>query len=323
MLTLGGLAVLLALVAGWLFSRQITRPVLALVKGARDMENGEFDTEIDVKNHDELGYLARRFRQMRERERAYVNSLREAARVKSEFISVASHELRTPLAVIHGYRDLLSDGSLGSVSAHQMQALNAIRDSLGQLTRVAEEATQLAELEGDRIVLEPSEATLETVVDRAIAVAVSRAPERDVRVTRALDSDLGSAWIDLEKLTDTLTHLVANGIRFTPDGGEVSVEGHGDPSWVVIQVRDTGVGIPANRLDHVFDRSTAVRDSRHHHSSNVLEFNSAGLGFGLAIVRAIVEAHGGTIDAASSEGAGTTITLRFPRQGVDALERAA
>jgi len=323
MLTLGGIAVLLALVAGWLFSRQITRPVLALVKGARDMENGEFDTAIDVKNHDELGYLARRFLVMRDRERAYVNSLREAARVKSEFISVASHELRTPLAVIHGYRDLLSDGSLGDVSPHQMQALNAIRDSLGQLTRVAEEATQLAELESDRIVLEPSEAALETVVDRAIAVAVERAPDRDVRVTRAFDADLGTAWIDLEKLTETLTHLIANGIRFTPDGGEVSVGGHGDDTWVTLQVRDTGVGIPAERLDHLFDRSPRAGDSRHHHSSNVLEFNSSGLGFGLAIARAIVEAHGGTIDAASSEGAGTTISLRIPRPGVDALDRAA
>ena len=316
---LGILAIVVALVAGWMFARQITRPVMALVRGARAMERGEFDTAIDVKNRDELGYLAERFRVMRDRERAYVQSLQEAARVKSEFISVASHELRTPISVITGYRDLLSDGSLGTVSPHQMQALNAIRDSVGQLARLAEQATHMAQLEGDRVTLEPSEIEIGAVVARAIALAQSNATDRKVRVTHLLPADLGSAWADLGRLTETLTHLVANGIRFTPDGGEVRVTGHGDDAWVVLQVRDTGVGIPAARLQQIFDRSLMMRDSRHHHSSGSLEFQSKGLGFGLAIARAIVEAHGGTIDAASTEGEGTTITLRLPRRGVETL----
>ena len=316
---LGIVAILVALVAGWLFARQITRPVMALVRGARAMERGEFDAPIDVKNRDELGYLAERFRVMRDRERTYVQSLQESARVKSEFISVASHELRTPISVITGYRDLLSDGSLGAVSPHQMQALNAIRDSVGQLARLAEQATQMAQLEGDRVTLEPSEVEIDAVVTRAIALAQASAPDRKVRVVHLLPTDLGTMWADLGRLTETLTHLVANGIRFTPDGGEVKVTGHGDDAWVVLQVRDTGVGIPAGRLEQIFDRSLMMRDSRHHHSSAALEFQSKGLGFGLAIARAIVEAHGGTIDAASTEGEGTTITLRLPRRGVEAL----
>ena len=323
MLQLGAVALLLALVAGWLFSRQITRPVLALVRGARDMENGEFDTEIRVKNRDELGYLAERFRVMRDRERAYVQSLREAARVKSEFISVASHELRTPISVITGYRDLLADGSLGTVSPHQMQALNAIRDCVSQLTHLAEEATQMAQLEGDRVVLEPSDVALETVVERSIALARAAAGDRRVEVTSLLRPDLGEARVDLGRLTETLTHLVANGIRFTPDGGRVTVHGHGDRDWVVLQVQDSGVGIPAERLEQLFDRSVVLRESLHHHSSGALEFQSKGMGFGLAIARAVVEAHGGTIDASSVEGEGTTITLRIPRHGVDALDIAA
>ncbi len=283
------------------------------------MERGEFDAPIDVKNRDELGYLAQRFRVMRDRERAYVQSLQEAARVKSEFISVASHELRTPISVITGYRDLLSDGSLGDVSPHQMQALNAIRDSVGHLARLAEQATQMAQLEGDRVTLAPSEIEIDAVVERAIGLARASAPDRKVRVTHLLPTDLGSAWADLERLTETLTHLVTNGIRFTADGGEVIVTGHGDDAWVVLQVRDSGVGIPPARLEQIFDRSLAQRDSQHHHSSAGLEFQSKGLGFGLAIARAVVEAHGGTIDAASAEGQGTTITLRLPRRGVEAL----
>jgi two-component system sensor histidine kinase BaeS len=177
----------------------------------------------------------------------------------------------------------------------------------------------MAQLEGDRVTLEPSEVEIDTVVARAIALARANAPDRAVRVAHLLPTDLGSAWADLERLTETLTHLVANGIRFTPDGGEVMVTGHGDDHWIVLQVRDSGVGIASERLEQVFDGSLTMRDSRHHHSSGTLEFQSKGLGFGLPIARAIVEAHGGTIDAASTEGNGTTITLRLPRRGVEAL----
>lgn len=323
MLLLGGLAVIIALVAGWLFSRQITRPVLALVQGARDMENGDFDTEIKVGNRDEIGYLAERFRVMRERERAFVQRLQEAARVKSEFISIASHELRTPISVIQGYRDLLADGSMGEVSAPQQRALNAIRDCLGQLTKVAEDATQVAQIESERLEITPVDSAIAPLIQRAVALAQVAATERRVRVASDLEAGLGTACVDPGHLVDTLAHLIGNGIRFTPDGGEVVVHGRGERDHVVIQVRDTGVGIPAERLDHLFGRSPLIRGASHHHSSAGLEFQSAGLGFGLDIARAIVEAHGGTIDAASEEGTGTTLTLRLPRVAAEAARAAA
>lgn len=323
MLQLGGLAVVIALVVGWLFSRQITRPVLALVEGARAMEAGEFDTEIEVRNRDELGYLAERFRVMRERERSYVKSLQEAARVKSEFISIASHELRTPISVIQGYREMLTDGSLGSVTARQVRALNAIRDCLAQLTKVAEDATQVAQIEGERVTLEPREAPVAPIAERAVALAVTGLGERRVRVATDLAGDLGSAWIDEARLTDALVHLLTNGIRFTPDGGEVVLSGRGDADHVMLEVRDTGIGISAERIDQLFGRSLLARESKNHHSSSSLEFKSEGLGFGLAIARAVVEAHGGTIDARSKEGEGTVIALRLNRISVDALDRAA
>ncbi|MEO5619256.1 MAG: ATP-binding protein [Candidatus Eisenbacteria bacterium] len=323
MFLLGGLAVLIALVAGWLFSRQITRPVLALVQGARAMENGDFDTEIAVSNRDEIGYLAERFRVMRERERAFVRSLQETARMKSEFISVASHELRTPISVIQGYRDLLADGSMGAMSPHQVQALNAIRDCLVQLTKVAEAATQVAQIESERLHLSPADTEITPIIQRAVAVAQVSAIDRRVRVLSDLEANLGMACIDASQIADTLAQLIGNGIRFTPDGGEVVVHGRGERDHVVIQVRDTGVGIPADRLGQLFGRTPPIRDANHHHSSSVLEFRSAGLGFGLHIARAIVEAHRGSIEVASEEGAGTTLTVRLPRAAPAAMRAAA
>jgi len=323
MFLIGGLAVVVALVAGWLFSRQITRPVMELVRGARAMENGDFDARIAVANRDELGYLAERFQVMRERERTYVESLEEAARVKSEFISVASHELRTPISVIQGYRDLLADGSLGEISRHQQQALLAIRDCLTQLTRVAENATQVAQIEGERLRLQLVDSDLAQLVDQAIAVARAEAPTRKVTVVRELSPSLGRADVDEARIKEMLSHLVGNGIRFSADGGEVRVTGTGDARGVVLQVRDNGVGFDAARLASLFDRSLIVREPGDPASAGSDEFRPGGLGFGLAIARAVVEAHGGTIDAASEPGVGTLLTVRLPRKASEENREAA
>jgi signal transduction histidine kinase len=130
-------------------------------------------------------------------------------------------------------------------------------------------------------------------------------------------------WLDATRMKQALTHLISNSIRFTPDGGHVEVLADLEKSQVVIEVRDTGVGIPPERLGHIFERSLMVRDSLRHHSSNRLEFGSAGLGLGLAIVRGIVEAHGGTISAASEVGSGSQFTIRLPREEPATRRRAA
>jgi len=323
MLLLGAIAVLLALAAGWIFSRQITRPVLALVRGARAMEHGDFDCRIDVRNRDELGYLAERFRVMRERERAYVERLREAARVKSEFIGVASHELRTPISILLGYHGLLADGGLGATTPEQERALTAMRQCIDRLTRLAEQATQMAQLESVDPGPETRDVGLTPIVVQAIDEAVALAPDRRIGVTRKIDEPLGAARVDPERLRDGLRQIVANAIRFTPDGGEVTVVACGDDQAVLFRIADTGIGMPPERIRALTEGETVVRDSLNHHSSGGLEFGSAGLGFGFAIARAAVELHGGTIEIASAVGRGTTVSIRLPRGGSETIARAA
>jgi signal transduction histidine kinase len=317
------LALVAALVTGLVLSEQIMRPIRVLVQGARAMEQGDFGSPIEVRNRDEIGYLAERFRVMRDRERAYVSSLEEAARLKSEFISVASHELRTPISVIEGYRELLADGSLGPLDARQQQALTAIREGLSQLTKVADDATHVAQVESERITLEPGPCKVGVLVEHAIGEALAAASGRAVQVRKQIDPGLDEMWLDATRMKQALTHLISNSIRFTPDGGHVEVLADLEKSQVVIEVRDTGVGIPPERLGHIFERSLMVRDSLRHHSSNRLEFGSAGLGLGLAIVRGIVEAHGGTISAASEVGSGSQFTIRLPREEPATRRRAA
>jgi signal transduction histidine kinase len=317
------LALLGALATGLMLSEQILRPIRTLVEGAREMQRGNFEAPLQVRSRDEIGYLTERFVEMRERERAYVTSLEEAARLKSEFISVASHELRTPISVIQGYRDLLAEGSLGEMTPRQMQALNAMRDCVTQLTKVADDATHVAQVEGERIVLEPGTCAIEELVDGSIGEALSTAPGRSVEVKREIEPGLGDLWLDPKRMGQALTHLVSNAIRCTADGGEVTVSASSEAHQLVLEVRDTGIGIPSDRLGHIFESSLLLRDSMRHHSSSQLEFRSAGLGLGLAIVRGIVEAHGGTISAQSEVGVGSCFAIRLPRAADGAPRRAA
>jgi signal transduction histidine kinase len=320
---LGGIAVLAALLVGLILSERITRPVLKMVRGAEEMRRGNYDFPLDVRTQDEIGFLAERFGEMREREKDYVKSLEEVARVKSEFISIASHELRTPISVIKGFVELFTNGSLGATSDEQRSALGAIDRSLKQLTRIAEDATRVAQIESERLELSFRDQSVEELVRQAVSIAAGDAPNRDLSITTEVDPELPPARVDGPRLTQALANLVRNAIRFTPDRGTIEVRGGRDGDRLVLDVKDSGIGIPEDKMAQLLRRSYVVRDSLHHHSSSTLEFNSAGLGLGLTLARGIVEAHGGSIEAVSHPERGSTFTIRVPYEGPQRLESAA
>jgi signal transduction histidine kinase len=311
---LGALALLLAVGAGVLIAQRIISPVQRLVRGAEEMERGNYDFPLEARGTDEIAYLARRFEDMRGKQRQYVTSLEEMARVKSEFIAVASHEIRTPISIIIGFQELMAQGDLGPITAEQREALTAIHQGVQTLTRIADDATRMAQIEGERMVLTPAEEPVQPMLEEAVRIARADAPSR--RVTVQIEAVAGPEYVivDGPRLTQAVANLVRNGIRFTPDGGRVAVRACADAHALEITVTDTGVGIPRERQDHVFERAFMVRDSHHHHSSSTLEFNSGGLGMGLSIASGIVRAHGGTILLESEPGRGSTFTIMIPLQ---------
>jgi signal transduction histidine kinase len=270
-----------------------------------------------------MGYLAERFREMRARQRAYVASLQEVTRLKSEFIAVASHELRTPITVINGFQDLFLDGRLGPITPQQEQALGAIGRSVQMLTRIADDATRMAQIEGERLKLTFEDEDLRTLVERAVASVREAAPERHISLECDLPSQPTPVLVDGPRLTHAIANLVSNGVRFTPDTGTVRVRAQIEGELMTIQVSDSGVGISPERHQRLFDHAFVAANSMHHHSSSTLEFNSAGLGLGLAIARGIVEAHGGTLVVESEPGRGSVFTIRMPRRPPNHLREAA
>jgi signal transduction histidine kinase len=317
------LAVLAALVVGLVVAARITGPILRLVRGAEEMERGNYQFPLETTSDDEVGYLVQRFREMRDREYEYVRTLREVAQVKSEFIDVASHELRTPVTTIKGYVDLLSQEVMGPLTPKQREAILAVEASLAGLIRITEDATRVAEIAGDEIELRQSDCDVEALLRETIEGARASAPERRLELSATVEPGMGPARVDPRKVQEALAILVRNGIRFTPDDGYVRVSARREGAELVIEVADSGVGIPEEKQLHLFERSFLVRGSAHHHSSRGLDFNSAGLGLGLSIAKGIVEAHGGTIGVSSGPGKGSVFAVRLPWAGILSFRTAA
>jgi len=307
------IGVVAALLTGLFLSRSITRPIRQLVRGAQAMQQGDYSTPLPVHGRDEIGFLAERFAEMRQRAQVYVGGLEEAARLKSEFITVASHELRTPISVIQGYRDLLEAGAIGPMVPAQQQALEGMRQGLQRLAEIADQAGLVAQVQSKRLELKRQLQPFGPIVDRSIRAALADASGRKVRVESAGKESLEPLAVDGELLSQAIINLVSNGIRFTPDGGVVKIEAREHGTYIEILVSDQGPGIAKERLGHLFDHGYSIQNVLGHHSSSELEFNSRGLGLGLGITRGIIEAHGGTVTASNRPEGGTVFQICLPR----------
>jgi signal transduction histidine kinase len=294
------IALALSLLISLLLARSLLRPIHALQKGMARVAEGDLepDERIPLDRRDELGDLARSFRQMTEQ-------LAELDRLKAEFVSVASHEIKTPLSVIRGYVSLLLDGIYGPLSDTQAKTLNAVSDQADRLTRLVHRLLDVSRFEagGGRLELRDIEprAFLDDLTTGFEVLAMQNEIDFDVRLADDLP---GHVEGDPERLNEVLGNLLSNAFKFTPKGGRISVCARREGSGLFVAVRDTGVGIPADKLPHIFEKFFQVE--------NEAQPRSVGSGLGLAIAREIVEAHGGTIGAESEVGRGTRFMISLP-----------
>jgi signal transduction histidine kinase len=227
---------------------------------------------------------------------------RELERLRDGFVASVSHELRTPLTSITGFLELLAEEE-GQLSETGRSYLAVIRRSTRRLQRLVEDLLLVAQIEARRLELELAPVDLAEIA--AAAVEAARPAADDKGLTLELRAD-GDARVDGDatRLEQVLDNLISNAVKFTGAGGRVVVGVGGDGRRAVLGVEDTGVGIPAAEQERLFSRffraSTATRRA------------IPGTGLGLVIVRAIVEQHGGTIELASREGAGTRVTVALP-----------
>jgi PAS domain S-box-containing protein len=226
----------------------------------------------------------------------------EANRSKDEFLATVSHELRNPLNAIAGWTVILRSGPADAQACQH--AAEVIARNARALTRIVEDILDVSRIVTGKLHIEPRETELTPAVQAAVDAVRPAAEAKRIRIETNLEP-AGPVWGDPDRLQQVVWNLVANAVKFTPKEGKVTVRLHRTGSQVEIVVSDNGPGIPGELLSHVFDRFRQADSSstRRH----------GGLGLGLAIVRHLVELHGGTV-AVASEGTdlGTTFTVSLP-----------
>ncbi|MNK38341.1 Alkaline phosphatase synthesis sensor protein PhoR [compost metagenome] len=228
-------------------------------------------------------------------------------RLKREFLSVVSHELRTPLSSVLGFSEFLEDELAGPLNDDQKTFVAHIQDGTRRLQRLVDDLLDFSALEGGSLKLERRNVDVRERIASALESMRPQAQKAGITLEEALPSRPIPMVLDPGRLEQVLINLVSNAIKFTPSGGKITVTISSLPQELRVEVRDSGIGIPAELIPRVFDRFFQVD------STNTRERN--GVGLGLAISKAIVEAHGGRIGCFSQEGRGSTFWFSLPLSG--------
>ena len=282
--------------AGGVFPLELT---LTAIPDGGDFSFSAFARDITRRKQDDR----ERARLLADAERARTQA-ETASRVKDEFLSTLSHELRTPLTAIVGWTYLLRGGRLDEATARR--GLDAIERNAAAQAQVISDILDLSRMVGAKFRLNVRPLQLAPVAAAAIEPLMPAATAKSLKVQAVLDPSAGLVVGDPDRLRQIVGNLAANAVKFTPRGGRVTVRvERAPPAAVRLVVEDTGEGISADFLPHVFERF------RQGDSSNTR--SHGGLGLGLAVVRHLVELHGGTIEARSEgEGRGAAFTVLLP-----------
>lgn len=236
------------------------------------------------------------------REQAARMEAEAANRLKDEFLATLSHELRTPLNAIMGWAHVL--GQTSGDRATVQRAAEVIRQNAAAQAQLIEDILDVSRVVGGRLVLDTRPVQMRIVIEDAIESLMPAATAKAINIERTLTSDI-QVFGDRDRLQQIVWNLVSNALKFTPKGGRIEVELHAEGGDAALRVTDTGIGIPADFLPFVFDRFRQADSS--------MSRRHSGLGLGMAIVRHLVELHGGTVSAESEgEGKGATFRLRLP-----------
>jgi PAS domain S-box-containing protein len=238
-----------------------------------------------------------------EAERAQIERLRELDRLKDEFIALVSHELRTPLTSIRGYLELVTDGASGELTPDQEQFLGVVARNAERLQSLVGDLLFVAQIEAGRLALDRADLDLVAVAAESVESGRPLAAPKEIELSLAADPQVRLDG-DRGRLGQLLDNFVSNAIKFTPAGGRVDVRVREEHGSAVIEVADTGMGIPADEQEQLFERFFR--------SSNATAQAIQGTGLGLTISKAIVDAHGGTISFTSIENQGTTFRIELP-----------
>jgi signal transduction histidine kinase len=233
-----------------------------------------------------------------------LSKLSELSKLKSNFISNISHELRTPLTHLRGYLDLFSDGTLGPLTSMQKDALNVLIRAEERLEKLINDMIHFSQAASGEFTLKMRSVDLTDIIEKSLHRSKKRAVTKKVFLQVHNKDALPEVLADEEKISWVILQLIDNAIKFTPSGGLIIIEAALEGDMVRVSVEDTGVGIPEQRLEEIFEPFHQLD------GSTTRRYEGAGLG--LALVKNIIEAHGSLINVYSEVGQGTKFQFALP-----------
>lgn len=285
----GGAALALTL----FFASRVVKPLEALTAAARRMGTGDLSQRVAVRARDEVGTLAHAFNAM-------ADGLARHEQLRRHLMSDVAHELRTPLTNLRGYLEAARDGVLSLTP----ELIGSLYDETMLLTRLVDDLQELALAEAGQLWLDRQATSVSELVTRTLAALPPQLTTGGPVIRQALAPELPLMDGDPERLRQVLRNLLLNALHHTPSGGEIVVAARRAGGQVAVSVRDTGEGIAPEHLPFVFERFYRVDPARSR--------ATGGAGLGLAIVRQLVDAHGGQVTVESAPGRGSTFTFTVP-----------
>ena len=313
------LSVVIGLLSYLYMSRTISRPVRLLERATNQVSKGDFDHQIPLVSHDELGNLARSFNEMASR-------LKELDELKSGFISLLSHELRTPLSIMREAVSLLKDEVLGKIDDRQREFLTILSDEVERMIQFVNELLDLSRIEAGRLPVERFPLNIGETIENNLRKLQPLLADKKIETELAIGPHVPLVVADGVRIDQVLMNLLDNAIKFTPEGGRIVIganvaNGRGETEgrqsrvtsgkgrFVRVMVRDNGEGIDDEDKRYVFDKFYQAKAQAGKARS------AKGSGLGLSISKGIVEAHGGIIWFTSTKGEGTSFYFTLPAEG--------
>ncbi len=302
------------------FSRTISNPIKVLENGSKQIGQGDLAHRININSGDEIEELAKTFNQMASELETKVaeieaanTELRQLDELKSQFISMASHELRTPLIAIQGYVDLLREDDAAD-DTERLQMLDIVSRNTNRLARIVTELLDISQIEENKLVLQTEPVLLAEVIREVTAELKPSLNNRGHSLTLNIEPNLPPAAADRDRIAQVIINLLGNAIKYTPDGGKITIQARRVDNTIQVSISDTGIGIKPEDLPKLFKRFSTVGDVTKHKSGKT-EFMAGGTGLGLSIIKGIIKAHGGEVWVNSQYGQGSTFHVSLPLAG--------
>ncbi|MEP6895714.1 MAG: ATP-binding protein [Chloroflexota bacterium] len=293
----------IAMVLGYFLSSTVTERIQLLTGAAEKLAEGDLKVRVPVQGRDEVSMLASTFNQMAEQLQSADQKKRELESMRRDLIAWVSHDLQTPLTSIRAILEAVSDGVVDDPETVK-RYLNTAQRDVRNLSVLIDDLFQMAQLDAGGFPLQRAKASLSDLVSDTLESFTEIAKQQDVMLEGNVDTDVDPVMMDTQAIGRVLNNLIGNALRHTSNRGRVSVWVRRTTQGVEVTVSDTGTGIRAEDLPHIFERFYRGEKSRNR--------ITGGAGLGLAIARGIVQAHGGQIKVESQIGKGTQFTFYIP-----------